>query len=133
MSRSVVILGTMSSVGKSFIVTGLCRIFARKGIKVAPFKAQNMSNNAAVCKDGGEIGRAQYLQAIACGIEPTVDMNPILLKPEGNLKSQVVLRGKVLDSLSVKNYYERKRHLWDVVIESLEILKRKYEEYLHNF
>lgn len=127
MTKSIVILGTMSSAGKSLIVTGLCRIFARRGIKVAPFKAQNMSNNAAVCKDGGEIGRAQYLQAIACNIEPTVDMNPILLKPEGNSKSQIVLRGKVWDSLSAKNYYERKKQLWNVVIESLERLKREYE------
>lgn len=127
MTKSIVILGTMSSAGKSLIVTGLCRIFARRGIKVAPFKAQNMSNNAAVCKDGGEIGRAQYLQAIACNIEPTVDMNPILLKPEGNSKSQIVLRGKVWDSLSAKNYYERKKQLWNVVIESLKSLKGEYE------
>lgn len=127
MTKSIVILGTMSSAGKSLIVTGLCRIFARKGIKVAPFKAQNMSNNAAVCKDGGEIGRAQYLQAIACKIEPTVDMNPVLLKPEGNSKSQVIVRGKVWNSLNAKNYYERKRYLWNVVVESLEKLKSEHE------
>lgn len=127
MSKSIVILGTMSSAGKSTIVTGLCRIFARKGIKVAPFKAQNMSNNAAVCKDGGEIGRAQYLQAIACGIEPSVDMNPVLLKPEGNSKSQVIIHGKVWNSLNAKNYYNRKRYLWNVVVESLEKLKKEYE------
>ncbi|ODN30335.1 cobyric acid synthase [Fervidobacterium thailandense] len=127
MSKAIVILGTMSSAGKSLIVTGLCRIFARKGIKVAPFKAQNMSNNAAVCKDGGEIGRAQYLQAIACKIEPTVDMNPILLKPEGNSKSQIIIRGKVWNSLNAKDYYKRKRYLWDVVVESLEKLKNEYE------
>ncbi len=127
MSKAIVILGTMSSAGKSLIVTGLCRIFARKGIRVAPFKAQNMSNNAAVCKDGGEIGRAQYLQAIACKIEPTVDMNPVLLKPEGNSKSQIIIRGKVWNSLNAKDYYERKRYLWDVVVESLEKLKSEHE------
>lgn len=127
MTKSIVILGTMSSAGKSLIVTGFCRIFTRRGIKVAPFKAQNMSNNAAVCKDGGEIGRAQYLQAIACNIEPTVDMNPVLLKPEGNSKSQVIVRGKVWNSLNAKNYYERKRYLWNVVVESLEKLKSEHE------
>ncbi|MEN3042328.1 MAG: cobyric acid synthase, partial [Fervidobacterium sp.] len=127
MSKSIVILGTMSSAGKSTIVAGLCRLFANMGIKVAPFKAQNMSNNAAVCKDGGEIGRAQYLQAIACKIEPIVDMNPILLKPEGNSKSQVIVRGKVWDTVSAVGYYERKKYLWNIVVESLENLKSNYE------
>lgn len=127
MSKSIVILGTMSSAGKSTIVAGLCRLFANMGIKVAPFKSQNMSNNAAVCKDGGEIGRAQYLQAIACKIEPTVDMNPILLKPEGNSKSQVIVRGKVWDTISAVSYYERKKYLWNIVVESIESLKSNYE------
>jgi len=95
--------GTASSVGKSTLVAGLCRMLSRQGWRVAPFKAQNMSNNAAVCKDGGEIGRAQFAQAIAANVEATVDMNPILLKPQGGA-SQVVVRGRVLGVQSAAEY-----------------------------
>src|SRR5215831_21021579 len=94
-AKSLMIMGTASDVGKSVIVTALCRAFARAGVRVAPFKAQNMSNNAAVCPGGGEIGRAQAVQAEACGLEPTVDMNPVLLKPESELGCQVVIGGRV--------------------------------------
>ena len=87
---AIMILGTGSNVGKSLIVAGLCRLASNRGLKVAPFKPQNMSNNAAVTADGGEIGRAQALQAMACGLEPLTDMNPILLKPESEVGAQVV-------------------------------------------
>ncbi len=127
LSKTLMVVGTMSSVGKSFLVTGLCRIFAKKGVKVAPFKAQNMSNNAAVCKNGGEIARAQYLQALACKTEPLVEMNPVLLKPEKDSRSQIVVLGKVWNSLEAKNYYQKKQELWNVVRDSLDFLRKRYD------
>jgi adenosylcobyric acid synthase len=126
-ANTLMIVGTMSSAGKSLLVTGLCRIYARRGVRVAPFKAQNMSNNAAVCADGSEIGRAQYTQALACGIAPTVEMNPILLKPEADSRSQVVLMGKPLETLPAKKYYQRKELLWEVITQSLDSLRQQYE------
>lgn len=119
--------GTSSSAGKSMLVAGLCRVFARKGIKVAPFKAQNMSNNAGVCADGSEIGRAQITQAYAAGIEPTAAMNPVLLKPESNMRSQVVVMGKAIESLPAKSYYQRKQMLWGTVTAALDTLRKEYE------
>mmetsp|Transcript_10147 Transcript_10147/g.13008 ORF Transcript_10147/g.13008 Transcript_10147/m.13008 type:complete len:99 (+) Transcript_10147:122-418(+) len=96
------IQGTGSNVGKSMLVAGLCRAAARRGLSVAPFKPQNMSNNAAVTSDGGEIGRAQALQALACGKALTVDMNPVLLKPETDVGSQVVVQGKRLTTVKAR-------------------------------
>src|SRR6266581_4272917 len=92
-ARVVMVQGASSSAGKSLLAAALCRIFARKGLRVVPFKAQNMSNNAAVCRDGAEIGRAQAVQAAAAGIEPTADMNPVLLKPGSDRRSQVIVLG----------------------------------------
>lgn len=126
-AKTLMVQGTMSSAGKSLLVTALCRIFARDGVRVAPFKAQNMSNNAAVCADGGEIGRAQYTQALACGLQPTVQMNPVLLKPEADARSQVVINGRVWESLPARRYYERKALLWEHVTRALDYLRDEYE------
>ena len=111
--------GTSSGVGKSLLAAAFCRIFARAGLRVAPFKAQNMSLNAAVTADGGEIGRAQAAQAEAAGVEATVDMNPILLKPESDDRSQLVVRGRAIDRVSFTEYRARQAALAPVVAESL--------------
>jgi adenosylcobyric acid synthase len=118
--------GTSSWAGKSLITTALCRHFARQGVRVAPFKAQNMSNNARVV-DGGEIGVAQYLQALAARVEPDVRMNPVLVKPEGLTQSQVVLRGRVDPEISALAWRERAPHLWPAIAESLRSLLDDYE------
>jgi adenosylcobyric acid synthase len=117
----------MSHVGKTVLVAALCRVFFQDGWRVAPFKAQNMSLNAAVTPDGGEIGRAQAMQAQAAGIEPTVEMNPILLKPEAEHRSQVVVLGKTLAVRSAREYYSLKDRLWPAVTEALDRLLAEYE------
>jgi adenosylcobyric acid synthase len=126
------VMGTSSSAGKSLLTAALCRCFANRGVRVAPFKAQNMSNNAAVCKDGGEIGRSQALQAIAARATPHSDMNPILLKPEGNTRSQVIVNGKPLASANGKpieaaDYFERRQQLWPMVTSALDRLREQYD------
>lgn len=121
------IQGTASGVGKSVIVAGLCRLLARNGIRVAPFKPQNMSNNAAVTADGGEIGRAQALQAFACGIQPTVDMNPVLIKPESNQRAQLIVRGKVRGRLHAKHFRQDRAVLLDTVLQSFDTLQQQYD------
>ncbi|MDE3049591.1 MAG: cobyric acid synthase [Nitrospirota bacterium] len=126
-ARGIAILGTGSDVGKSLIVAGFCRLLSRRGVRVAPFKAQNMALNSFVTFEGGEIGRAQALQAQACGIEPTVDMNPILLKPESDSRSQVVVRGNVYETLDALAYFERKETLFNIVRECYARLAREYE------
>jgi adenosylcobyric acid synthase len=123
----LMVQGTSSSAGKSLLVTALCRIYGRRGIKVAPFKAQNMSNNAAVCADGGEIGRAQALQAAAAGIAPSVDMNPVLIKPEADSRSQIIVMGRPWHTLAAKNYYEKKAALWEYVTAALDRLRAAYD------
>lgn len=126
-AKALMVQGTASSVGKSVMVAALCRILRQDGWNVAPFKSQNMSLNSFVTRDGGEMGRAQVVQAEAACVEPTVDMNPILLKPEGDNRSQVVVMGKPLDVLSAQKYYSLKEHLWLVVTESLERLTSEYD------
>ncbi len=120
---AVMIQGCGSDVGKSVIVAGLCRLFANRGLTVRPFKPQNMSNNAAVTADGGEIGRAQALQAMACRTPPTVDMNPVLLKPQSDVGAQVVVRGKVVGNMQAHAYQERKAAMLGVVLESFARLQ----------
>ena len=121
------IQGTGSDVGKSIIVAGLCRVIRRRGITVAPFKPQNMSNNAAACPDGGEIGRAQALQAKAAGVKPTVDLNPVLLKPQSDCTSQVVVHGKVISTLEAAEYMSTRDRLLTPVMESFEKLMDSYD------
>jgi adenosylcobyric acid synthase len=119
--------GTASGVGKSLLATALCRLFARAGWRVAPFKSQNMSLNAAVTRDGAEIGRAQAAQAEAAGVEPTVDMNPILLKPEGDDRSQLVVRGRAVGSVSFREYRARQAVLAPTVADSLARLRAAHD------
>ena len=126
MARNIMIQGTGSSVGKSIIVAGLCRILKNAGYKVAPFKAQNMSLNSYVTAEGGEMGRAQVVQAEASGIEPSVLMNPILIKPTGDMSSQVIVLGKVYRQLGADEYYQ-------VVPELVETVKRAYDELAANY
>jgi len=114
------VLGTASSVGKSTLVTALCRIVARRGIRVAPFKAQNMSNNAAVTADGGEIAPSIAVQAAAARIEPTVRMNPVLLKPEGERRSQIVVEGRPWHTVDAQDYWRRKTTLWGVEVRYID-------------
>ena len=125
--KVVMVQGTASHVGKSVLVTALCRIFRQDGYRVAPFKAQNMSNNSFVTPDGRELGRAQAVQAEACGVEPQVEMNPILLKPEANHQSQVVLLGKPVAKASATYFASAKPMLWQNVAQSLDTLRSQYD------
>jgi adenosylcobyric acid synthase len=123
--KAISVLGTSSNSGKSWLATALCALLRRKGLKVAPFKAQNMSNNSFVTLDGGEIGRAQATQAEACGLEPTVEMNPILLKPSGQLGSQLVVLGRATEHVKSAEYYQLIEKLWPVVCQTLEFWKKR--------
>lgn len=126
-AKTLMIQGTASSVGKSIIVAGLCRIFRQDGFQVAPFKAQNMALNSFVTKEGGEIGRAQAVQAEAAGIEPSVQMNPVLLKPEAEANSQVIVLGKVVKNLEASQYYNYTPHLLRIIEDSLNRLCSTYD------
>ncbi|MEM9432847.1 MAG: cobyric acid synthase [Pseudomonadota bacterium] len=123
MTKTIMIQGAGSNVGKSILVAGLCRHFTRTGLKVSPFKPQNMSNNAAVTTDGGEIGRAQALQARACGRAPVTDMNPVLLKPESERGAQVIVQGKRLTTVMARDYAKLKPTLLGRAVESFNRLK----------
>ncbi|MEC4761853.1 cobyric acid synthase [Mycobacterium sherrisii] len=127
MSGALLVAGTSSDAGKSVVVAGLCRLLARKGIRVAPFKAQNMSNNSAVTVEGGEIGRAQAIQARAAGLEPSVRFNPILLKPGSDRTSQLVIRGRVADSVSATSYFKHRDRLAGIIADDLAALREEFD------
>ena len=128
--QQLMIQGTTSDAGKSTLVCALGRIFARKGIAVAPFKPQNMALNSAVTADGGEIGRAQALQALACQVEPTTDMNPVLLKPTSDMGSQVIIQGKSIGNQQALDYHAYKKTAMNAVLDSYQRLQHKYQSVL---
>ena len=127
MSGALLVAGTTSDAGKSVVVAGLCRLLARKGIRVAPFKAQNMSNNSAVTVEGGEIGRAQAMQARAAGLAPSVRFNPILLKPGSDTTSQLVIRGQATDSVTAAEYWSHRNRLLSVALDELSQLRTEFD------
>ena len=127
MARNIMIQGTMSNAGKSLLAAGLCRIFRQDGYRTAPFKSQNMALNSYITKDGGEMGRAQVVQAEAAGIEPDVRMNPILLKPTTDVGSQVIVNGKVLGNMNAMEYYRRKKEFVPAVRAAYDSLDREYD------
>ncbi len=127
MAKGIMVLGTMSNVGKSLLTAGLCRVFKQDGYSVAPFKSQNMALNSFITKDGLEMGRAQVMQAEACGIEPEAAMNPILLKPTDNIGSQVIINGTAVGNMSAKDYYAYKIQLMPQIMKAYDYLSSKYD------
>lgn len=127
MARALMVQGTGSHVGKSLLVTGLCRIFFKQGYRVAPFKAQNMALNSFVTEDGGEMGRAQVVQAEAAGIKPTCDMNPVLIKPQTDIGAQVIIQGRVIGNFSAVEYHNYKKVALNAVRESFRRLKSSFD------
>ncbi|RHW75873.1 cobyric acid synthase [Colwellia sp. RSH04] len=128
--KTLMIQGTTSDAGKSTVVAGLCRVFVNRGFKVAPFKPQNMALNSAVTEDGGEIGRAQALQAIAANIPPRTDFNPILLKPNSDTGAQVIVHGKALSNMEASSYHDYKKVAMDTVVESHNRLAKEFDALL---
>ena len=126
-ANTLMVQGTTSDAGKSTLVAALCRVFARQGVSVVPFKPQNMALNSAVTADGGEIGRAQALQAAAAGLEPVVDMNPVLLKPTTDIGAQVIIHGKARHQMNAVEYHEYKTLAMNAVLESHQRLQAQYE------
>lgn len=127
MAKNIMIQGTMSNAGKSLLAAGLCRIFKQDGYRVAPFKSQNMALNSFITKDGGEMGRAQVVQAEAAGIAPDTCMNPILLKPTTDVGSQVIVNGQVQGNMSAMEYYRRKREYFPAVLKAYNSLAAEYD------
>lgn len=125
--RALMVQGTTSDAGKSVLVAGLCRVLHRKGIAVAPFKPQNMALNSAVTADGGEIGRAQAAQAYACGIEPIVDMNPVLIKPNTDVGAQIIIHGKAIQDMDAQGFHDYKPAAMPYVMQSFERLQQQFQ------
>ncbi|KMT65343.1 cobyric acid synthase [Catenovulum maritimum] len=127
MNKTLMVQGTSSDAGKSLLVAGICRVLARKGFKIAPFKPQNMALNSAVTQDGGEIGRAQAIQALAAGVKTQVDFNPILLKPSSDTGAQVIIHGKAVSDMQATKYHDYKKVAMNAVIESFERLNDSFD------
>ena len=127
MAMNIMIQGTMSNAGKSLLAAGLCRVLKQDGYRVAPFKSQNMALNSFITKDGGEMGRAQVVQAEAAGIEPDTRMNPILLKPTTDVGSQVIINGQVRGNMQAMEYFRRKRDYIPAVLEAYNSLNSEYD------
>ena len=127
MAMNIMIQGTMSNAGKSLLAAGLCRVLKQDGYRVAPFKSQNMALNSFITKDGGEMGRAQVVQAEAAGIEPDTRMNPILLKPTTDVGSQVIVNGQVRGNMQAMEYFRRKRDYIPAVLEAYNSLAAEYD------
>ena len=127
MAKNIMIQGTMSNAGKSLLAAGLCRILKQDGYRVAPFKSQNMALNSFITRDGGEMGRAQVVQAEAAGIAPDTRMNPILLKPTTDVGSQVIVNGHVQGNMQAMEYYRRKRTYIPAVLEAYHSLAAEYD------
>ncbi len=125
--QTLMVQGTTSDAGKSVLVAGICRVLKRRGLNVAPFKPQNMALNSAVTVDGGEIGRAQALQAQACGLEPHTDMNPILLKPSSDTGAQVIVHGKAINAMEAEAFHDYKKVAMAAVLESYKRLQEQYD------
>ena len=125
--QTLMVQGTTSDAGKSTLVAGICRVLWRKGARVVPFKPQNMALNSAVTQDGGEIGRAQAVQALACDLEPHTDMNPILLKPNSDTGAQVIIQGRAITNMEAAAYHDYKRVAMDAVLDSHQRLEAQYD------